>query len=298
MTALFDDPSLRPQRSCRPAALARLRHRLLARIHRQYATATREVRVGPLELTFTRIADPDRVLDEVAAEEDRRERLSGRREQEPLHLPYWAELWDSAAGVGKWLAKAWGVGGGEWGVGSGELMSRPRLLTPHALLPTPHSSPPTVLDLGCGMGLSGTVAAALGARVLFADLEPPALLFARLNSLPFDRPKPAGPAVRTRRLNWRTDRLGERFDLIVGADILYERHQWEHLEPFWRAHLAPAGAVLLGEPRRPTGDVFGDWIRARGWAVEVFEEPVDTRPKPIRLFRLTDNSEFRSGGRM
>jgi predicted nicotinamide N-methyase len=137
------------------------------------------------------------------------------------------------------------------------------------------------------MGLSGTVAAALGARVLFADLEPPALMFARLNSLPYDRPTGAGPVIRTRRLNWQKDRLGERFDLIVGADILYERGQWEYLEPFWRAHLAPGGTVLLGEPGRPTGDVFGDWIGARGWAVEQFEEPVVTRPKPIRLFRLT-----------
>ena len=36
------------------------------------------------------------------------------------------------------------------------------------------------------MGLTGTVAAAMGADVTFADLEAPALLFARMNSLPFD----------------------------------------------------------------------------------------------------------------
>src|SRR5262245_66037430 len=98
-----------------------------------------------------------------------------------------------------------------------------------------------VLDLGCGMGLSGTAAAALGARVLFADLEAAALLFARLNSVPYRG------RVRTRQTDWRRDNLGERFDLILGADILYERKQWENLEPFWRAHLAPSGSILLGE---------------------------------------------------
>jgi len=139
----------------------------------------------------------------------------------------------------------------------------------------------SVLDLGCGMGLTGTVAAALGAQVLFADLEAPALLFARLNSLPWaDR-------VRTRRLDWRKDRLDQRFDLIVGADILYERKQWDHLEPFWREHLRPGGMVVLGEPGRQTGELFIDWVRGRGWRLQQLAEPVETRSKPIRLFRLT-----------
>ena len=130
------------------------------------------------------------------------------------------------------------------------------------------------------MGLTGTVAAALGANVTFADLSKEALLFAQLNSLPFaDR-------VRTRQLNWRTARLPERFDLIIGADILYERGQWMYLEPFWRGHLKPTGAILLGEPGRATGDYFIDWIAAWPWAMERAERKVPTREKPIRLFTL------------
>src|SRR5262249_32917966 len=135
----------------------------------------------------------------------------------------------------------------------------------------------SVLDLGCGMGLAGTVAARLGMPVLFADLETPALLFARINSLP-DRHR-----VRTRQLNWRPERPGERFDLIIGSDILYERAQWEFLEPFWRKHLTSDGKVLLGEPGRQTGDLFPDWIRARGWSLQQHSESVPTRPAPIRL---------------
>ena len=205
------------------------------------------------------------MLDEVAEEADRRDRVSGTRaDGDQLHLPYWAELWDSALGIGRHLVRrpvvlsASGVGGGEQ---------------------RRHNA--TLLDLGCGMGFAGTVAAAVGWRVTFADLEPPALLFARLNSLPW-----AGRVDAVRRLNWQTDRLGRRFDLIVGADILYERKQWDFLEPFWRAHLAPGGSVLLGEPGRQTGDLFGDWILARGWRLIRHEEPVPTRPRPIRLFEL------------
>jgi len=131
------------------------------------------------------------------------------------------------------------------------------------------------------MGLSGTVAAALGRKVLFADLEPPALLFAQLNSLPW------AVRVRTRRLNWQKDRLDEQFARIIGADILYERAQWEYLDPFWQHHLAPHGDVLLGEPGRQTGDLFIPWVQARGWSLQIFEEKVPTRERPVRIFRLT-----------
>lgn len=251
---------------------------MLARIHRRYETVTVSVSIGGLSFPFTRIADPDRVLDEVADEADRREKLTGRREaDEQLHLPYWAELWDSATGIAEFLAKS--------------DTTSPILTSPEAprggsgspFLYLPKSSF-TILDLGCGMGLSGTVAAALGANVTFADLEPSALLFARLNSIPWRR------RVRTRQLNWRTARLDRRFDLILGADILYERAQWESLEPFWRGHLAEGGTVLLGEPGRQTGDLFVDWIAARGWSLERFEQPVPARPRPVRIFRVRPRS--------
>ena len=230
-----------------------MRRHVLYRLHRRYETTAQRVRFGGAEFEFTRIKDPDRVLDEVAEEEDRRERRSGeRREGEELHLPYWAELWDSATGVGQFLVKHYATAEGL-----------------------------NVLDLGCGMGLSGTVAASLGHSVLFADLEPPALLFAALNSLPWRE------RVRTRRVNWQKDEMGEQFDLILGADILYERAQWEFLEPFWWRHLAEGGAVVLGEPGRQTGDLFLEWIAERDWRLERFEEAVATRPRPVRIFRLS-----------
>jgi len=226
--------------------------RLLARIHRRYQTKTETLHIGPLQIPFTRIADPDVVLDQVAAEEDRREKKSGQRlDGEELHLPYWAELWESGLGIGK------------------QLINSPQLVRDK-----------DVLDLGCGMGLAGTVAAALGANVLFADLEPDSLLFATLNSLPW-REK-----IRTRRLNWQKDHLDERFDLILGADILYEKQQWNFLEPFWHQHIKNHGSVLLGEPGRQTGDLFLEWMRSKSWRIEKSEQSVPTRPRPIRLFNL------------
>jgi hypothetical protein len=239
-----------------PAAAARLRQR----IARRYVLKETAFTFGELVVPFTRVADPDRVLDEVAEEEDRLERVSGvRAPADQLHLPYWAELWDSAIGMGQWLADRgwWGVGSD--GVGSEEVkVAKSSLQTSSSTPQFPRRHTPL-----------------------------PALLFARLNSLPW------GERVRTRRLNWQTDRLDERFDLILGADILYERKQWDFLEPFCRAHVAQDGSVLLGEPGRQTGDLFTDWIASRGWTLTQHAQRVDTREQPIRLFELRLENRMR-----
>lgn len=229
------------------------RKALLDRIRRTYRTRSQPVRLGEIAFEFLRIADPDEVLDAVAAEADRNEHESGRRDAtgDTLHLPYWAELWDSSYVIGAMLASRGDLAGVE------------------------------VLDLGCGMGLTACAAAAAGARVLMADLEPPALLFAEYNAWPWRE------RVTPRVTDWQRDRLGRRFPLIVGADILYERKQWEYLDRFFREHLADGGEVLLGEPGRQTGELFIPWAEAYDWSVSVTSRPVDTRRVPVRVMTLT-----------
>ncbi len=238
---------------------SQIRQQLLARIHRRYQVVRERIALGPMELNFTRVADPNLVLDQVATEADRLEKLRGSAlPDEQLHLPYWAELWDSSRAVAAFLA--------------GQLKSGSY---------TPPLAGLRVMDLGCGMGLAGAMAARLGANGLFADLETPPLLFARLNSLA------DGRRVRLRRLNWQTDFLSRRFDLILGADILYDKSQWPHLERFWLHHLAEGATVLLGEPGRQTGTLFLQWIEDKPWRVELISQPLAGRESPVRLVQIT-----------
>jgi predicted nicotinamide N-methyase len=242
------------------------------RLARQFDLVTETIPVGPLRVQFTRVADPERVLDEICQRIDDYERTTGQRiSGDQMGLPYWAELWESAVGVGQWLVRdrdSWERRGG----------AAVDVLTESS---AKRSYAPRVLDLGCGMGLAGTVAAMLGAEVLMADIEQPCLLFARLNAMRYK------PDVRARRVDWQRDDLGERFDLIIGSDVLYDRTQWVFLEPFFRQHLAPSGRVILGEPGRQTGDLFIPWIQERGWTFSQHTERVTTRPVPVRLFELT-----------
>jgi len=234
-----------------PVPASRERRELLARVEREFATATEDVRVGPVALAFTRVRDPDAVLDAVCAQEERSRH--GERPRRELRMPYWAAVWESALGVGHHLVDH----ADDLGLAAGA----------------------ACLDLGCGMGLAGMFLAALGGRVTLADVETAALLFARLNTLPWrDR-------CRVRRVDWQRDALADRFDLIVGSDVLYDRQQWDFLDPFWRRHLTGGGRVLLGEPGRPKAVEFPDWAAARGWAVT--RQAIDVPGKRVNVFVLS-----------
>jgi predicted nicotinamide N-methyase len=214
---------------------------LEARIRRRHATVTQSLRIGPLTIGFTRVANPDEMLVHM----EQQAQVSA--DAAPRWEPYWAEAWDSAFAVAGVLVQ--------------EELADLR-----------------VLDLGCGLGLPGTVAAARGAHVVMADAAQPALLFARLNTWPWRQ------RVQVRRLDWRRDRLaGTRFELIVGADILYQREEWPYLEPFWQAHLAPQGRLLLGEPGRGISAGFRDWLAARGWQVTCRETTAPTNGRRTLL---------------
>ena len=208
-----------------------------------------------MHFDFTRVADPNRVLDQVAEEEDRRDKLAGkRRDGEELHLPYWAELWDSSLAIIEFLAETLPAQFGcAW-------LQRPRPRLRHG--PDRHD----------GRGAR--------ARVMFADLEPEALLFARLNAIEFEE------RVRTRRLNWQKARLTEQFDLIIGADILYDKTQWD----FPRTLLARPPQARRQRPAgraRPTDRRHVPRLdQPASVDAHTIEKSIPTRSAPIRIFQL------------
>jgi predicted nicotinamide N-methyase len=212
-------------------ALARAK--LLARIHREFETVDETIDVGGRPLRFTRVKDPDAVLDAVCQQETDRQR--GIQPKRTLRMPYWAAVWESALALATYLAER----------DAREPLAGRR-----------------VLDLGCGMGMAGASMALLNARVTLADIETACLLFARLNTLPWQE------RCRVTRCDWQRDDLGERYDVIVGADVLYETEQWPFIEAFLRRHLSPGGVSIIGEPGRPKAEVFPEWLRGHGWTLQ------------------------------
>jgi predicted nicotinamide N-methyase len=121
-----------------------------------------------------------------------------------------------------------------------------------------------VLDLGCGLGLSGLAAAHRGANVTFGDYLEEPLEFVRAT---LDRSRLSHCDVR--RIDFTRTAADDdvlRYDLILAADIVYDPSHYEPLARYLDRHLADAGTILLTESLRADATVFLAGMTARGFA--------------------------------
>ena len=115
-----------------------------------------------------------------------------------------------------------------------------------------------ILEVGCGLALPSLVLKHRGADITASDHHPEAEDFLKFNA------KENGlPPVPFRLASWKDADLG-RFDLIIGADLLYERDQPALLAGFLSRH-APAEAIIADPGRRQLGE-FNRLMAARGYA--------------------------------
>ena len=160
-------------------------------------------------------------------------------------LPYWAELWPSARALAEFLTEVKDVIDGK-----------------------------DVMEIGCGLGLAGIAATACGAKVLFTDYDSCALEFTRRNfKRNFNRPA----AVQS--MDWRKPACRKPFDLILGADVLYEKRWLGAVLKVIEQCLKPCGTVLIAEPNRVIAGPFFDLIREKKWQREALLKRIRVNDK-------------------
>jgi predicted nicotinamide N-methyase len=108
--------------------------------------------------------------------------------------------------------------------------------------------------------LAGIAARAAEAEVLFTDYDPLALEFTRRN---FKRNFGYLPEVQL--MDWRFPELLETYDIIIGADILYERKMLTPLLTFYSQALKDSGWILMAEPGRRIAREFFSMLEEHGW---------------------------------
>lgn len=148
--------------------------------------------------------------------------------------PYWAVIWPAAVVLAEWIA----------GVGRTRLRGR------------------RVLELGCGAGLTGLVAARWAREVVQTDLYLEACCLARENA------RRNGIAnVHWFVADWQAWPLRARFDVVIGTEVTYERIAMEALASVLEETVAPGGVAWLADNGRPPGLALATALEARGWEV-------------------------------
>ncbi|MBE0585156.1 MAG: methyltransferase domain-containing protein [Desulfofustis sp.] len=130
-------------------------------------------------------------------------------------FPFWSRLWEAARVLAEQLVTGAGPSGGR------------------------------LLELGAGLGAPGLAAAAAGYQVVLSDYEPAILDFQRISAAANGLTE-----VRCVLLDWLDPPELGRFDVIVGAEILFREEFVEPLLRICENYLQPDGTIYLAHDVR------------------------------------------------
>lgn len=216
---------------------------------RGYPVLLRTIRIGSREYEIVGPANYDQLIDTPAVAE---------RFARDEYLPYWAEFWPAARVMGERLLR--------WGAAT----QLPR---------------PTVLELGCGLGLVGLIAAELGYRTTLTDYDEDSVAFAAENIR-----RNRVPNATARTLDWTVFDPTLEVDRIIACEVLYEERHITPIAQFIRNHLRPGGFALVCDTCRRPADGFGEALGACGLSVrierDIVQRPAE-KPLPIRMFHIS-----------
>ena len=157
------------------------------------------------------------------------------RQPRGTEAPYWAIVWEASIALAGWIQD------------HPEQIKKTRML-----------------ELGCGLGLSGLAAAKTGADVVQTDKIPLALQLARENFTRNGLPPPTQFCA-----DWLDWNHSERYDFVFGSDLVYEPSLIPSLLPIFRENCRPDGQILLAAPlHREPALVLIDRLYSEGWRFE------------------------------
>ena len=146
-------------------------------------------------------------------------------------MPYWADIWPSSIVLSEYILEH-----------SEEFAGK------------------KILELGCGLGLVGITASSVGGDVLFTDYDVHALNFTREN---FKRNFKRDASVQL--FDWRNPGDLQLFDVIVAADIIYEKRWLIPIINVLEKKLSDTGTAFIANPDRSVSRPLLEMIENKNW---------------------------------
>lgn len=161
-------------------------------------------------------------------------------------IPCWAEVWPAARSLGRYIWQ------------EAQMSGR------------------TVLELGCGLGLPGTICALKGALLTFSDYNEQAVKLSLRNA------EQNGVSALGHVGDWRSFQLEGKFDRIIGSDVFYDPKLNPYVLEILKKHLAEDGQVLLSHQRRQPTYEFVARVR----------EELKLRERRLNLAEVVEDSVY------
>ena len=155
---------------------------------------------------------------------------------DPAEPPYWAHLWSGA----------------------------------RVLADAVPARPGRTIELGCGLGLPGLTAARRGGAVVFVDRAPAPLAFVHASATAGG----LGP-VDLVAADFTAGGLAGQFDLVLLAEVLYDRAAFAAIARAIAALLAPRGVALLADGARIDTRAFYPELGALGLQPETTSRRIE-----------------------
>ncbi len=145
-----------------------------------------------------------------------------------------------------------------------------------------------ILEVGCGLGLASLVAHRRGADITASDCHPLAAPFLAANLL-----LNGLPPMKYRHAEWDGARapaqgadqnITQRYELIIGSDVLYDRDGSAALAAFIGRHGTEAGEVWIVDPGRANRPAFTRHLQGLGYALtqSLINHPAVAEGAPYR----------------